>query len=181
MLSFLWFTVAAVVGSFVSLSSAIDFSVVVKRRLGRCCRVHCVAFPLVVHRMGARSSAYGVARSEAEFIEIMDNLQEKEVGKGSHLELSVMKTSNTYLAPKPHNRASIQYKDTKTIIQSGCLHLFQANERHMRTLAVDPPALLEPEERRRKFINSNGKNFCLAPASGLTSLLGWAVCGRCSP
>jgi len=38
------------------------------------------------------------------------------------------------------------------------LYLFyKANERHMRTLAVEPPPMLDKEERRVKFINRNGK------------------------
>lgn len=60
-------------------------------------------------RMGSRSNWGIVARSEAEFNEIVDNLNEQE-----------------------------------------------ANERHMRTLAVEPPPLLDKDERRVKFINRNG-------------------------
>ncbi|XP_048583082.1 uncharacterized protein LOC116603357 isoform X3 [Nematostella vectensis] len=60
-------------------------------------------------RMGSRSSWGIVARSEAEFNEIVDNLNEQE-----------------------------------------------ANEKHMRTLAVDPPPMLDEYERRRVFINRNG-------------------------
>lgn len=60
-------------------------------------------------RMGSRSNWGIVARSEAEFNEIVDNLNEQE-----------------------------------------------ANERHMRTLAVEPPPMLDKEERRVKFINRNG-------------------------
>lgn len=41
-----------------------------------------------------------------------------------------------------------------------CLFVCQANERHMRTLAVEPPPMLDKEERRVKFINRNG-NFVL--------------------
>ena len=50
---------------------------------------------------------------------------------------------------------------------------FQANERHMRTLAVEPPPMLDKEERRVKFINRNGNlvkcllmfgmKFCCGP------------------
>lgn len=60
-------------------------------------------------RMGSRSNWGIVARSEAEFNEIVDNLNEQE-----------------------------------------------ANERHMRTLAVEPPPMLDERERRVKFVNRNG-------------------------
>lgn len=62
--------------------------------------------------MGARSSWGMVARSEAEFNEIVDNLNEQE-----------------------------------------------ANEKHMRTLAVDPPPMLDKHEKKLTFINRNGKKL----------------------
>ena len=36
----------------------------------------------------------------------------------------------------------------------------QANERHMRTLAVDPTAMLDKRERKVKFISKNGMCKC---------------------
>ena len=43
------------------------------------------------------------------------------------------------------------------VLYERCLiPFYQANERHMRTLAVEPPPLLDKEERRVKFINRNG-------------------------